>query len=98
MAVNDQYPSLMPTLYLGGLVTASRPFGTSDAMRLAFEALANNETPGTNGEKYFLCLLLRRVCGNPPRQGPGRPVMVAARAGRFPSRLLRRRDRAIIRL
>ena len=35
----------------------------------------------------FLCLFLRRVCGHPPRQGPGPPVMGVARAGRLPSRL-----------
>ena len=98
MAFDEQYPSLMPTLYPGVLATVSRPFSTLDAMWLALETLANNKTPAINGEKTFLCLLLRRVCGHPPRRGPGPPVMVAARAGRFPSRLFGRRGRAIIRL
>ena len=70
MAVNEQYPSLMPTLYLGGLVTASRPFGASDAMRLAFEALANNETPGTNGENIFFACFFDGCAAIHPVRGP----------------------------
>ena len=44
MAVNEQYPSLMPTLYPGVLATVSRPFGTLDPLRLAFETLTNKKT------------------------------------------------------
>ena len=44
MAVNEQFPSLMPTPYPGDLATVSRLFGTLDAMWLAFETLANNKT------------------------------------------------------
>ena len=40
MAVNEQYPSLMPTFYPGVMATESKPFGTLEAMRLAFQALA----------------------------------------------------------
>ena len=36
MTVNEQYPSLMPTLYPGVRATDPRPFGTLDAMSLAF--------------------------------------------------------------
>lgn len=32
MAINEQYPSLMPTLYPGALATVPRSFGTLDAM------------------------------------------------------------------
>ena len=53
MAVNEQYPSLMPTLYPGVMATEPRPFGTLDAMWLAFQALANNKTPAINGETFF---------------------------------------------
>ena len=42
MAVDEQYPSLMPTLYPGVMATEPRPFGTLDAMWLAFQSLANN--------------------------------------------------------
>ena len=43
MAVNEQYPSLMPTLYPGVMATEPRPFGSLDAMWLAFQAFANNQ-------------------------------------------------------
>ena len=45
MAVNEQFPSLMPTLYPGVMATEPRPFGTLGAVWLAFQALANNKTP-----------------------------------------------------
>ena len=54
MAVNEQYPSFfMLTLYPGARATEPRPFGTLDAMWLAFQALENNKTPVINGEKVF---------------------------------------------
>ena len=57
-----------------------------------------NKTPTVNSEKHFLYLFLRRERSHPLRRGLGRPVMGAARAKCRPSRLLGRRDRAIIRL
>ena len=66
-------------------------FGTLDALCLAFHQPSTAQT-------IFLCLFLRRVCGHPPRRGPGPPAMGVAEAGRLPSRLPSRRDRAIIRL
>ena len=48
MAVNEQYPSLMPSLYPGAIATEPRPFGTWDAMWLAFQTLASNKTPTIN--------------------------------------------------
>ena len=48
MVVNEQLPSLMPTLYPGVLATVSRPFGILDAMWLVFETLENKETPAIN--------------------------------------------------
>ena len=77
MAVNEEYPSLMPTLYPGVLTTVLRPFGTMDAMRLAFETLAKNKTLAINGETYFSF----PVSSNGARPS-GPPVMAAARAGR----------------
>ncbi|CAN0571839.1 unnamed protein product, partial [Laminaria digitata] len=35
LSVNEQFPSLMPTLYTGNLATEKKPFGSLDAMRLA---------------------------------------------------------------
>ena len=96
MALNEQYPSLMPTLYPGVLATEPRPFGTLDAMWSAFQVLVDNRTPAINGDFFFPCLLRRRACGHPPRRGPDPLAMGAARAGRLPSRLHGRRVRAII--
>ena len=39
MAFNEQYPSLMSTPYPGVMATEPRPFGTVDAMWLAFSLL-----------------------------------------------------------
>ena len=96
MAVNEHYPSLLPTLYPGVMATETRSFGTLDAMWSAFQVLANNTTPAINGENVFPCLLRRRACGHPPRRGPDLLVMGLARAGRLPSRLHGRRVRVII--
>ena len=53
MAVIEQYPILMPTLYPGVMVTVSRPFGILDAMYFSSETLANTKTPAINGGKHF---------------------------------------------
>ena len=53
IAVHEQCLSLMPTLYPGVMAKESRPFGTLDAMWLAFQALANNKTPAINGDFLF---------------------------------------------
>ena len=94
IAVNDQYPSLMPTLYPGIMASETRPFGTLDAMWLALQALESNKTPAINGENLVPCLC-RRESGHPPRRGPDPPVMGVARC--LLRRLHGRRDRAIIR-
>ena len=39
IAVNEQCPTWMPTLYPGVMATELRPFGTLDVMRLAFQPL-----------------------------------------------------------
>ena len=58
MSVNEQYPGLMPNLYPGELATAPSPFGTIDAMWLAFSGLSTNKTPAINGSRFFRCPLL----------------------------------------
>ena len=72
MAVNEQYPSLMPTLYPGVTAKEPRPFGTLDAMWLAFQPLVNDKTQAINGDFLSIGLLLRRVYGHPPRRAPAR--------------------------
>ena len=64
-------------------------FGTLDALCLAFHQPSMAQT-------ILRCLFLHRERGHPPRQGRGPPVMGVARAGRLPSRLHGRRDRAIV--
>ena len=54
MAVNEQYPSLMPMLYPWEMATEPRPSGTLDAMWLAFQALANNKTLPLTAKNKFL--------------------------------------------
>ena len=96
-AVNEQCPSLVPTLSPGVIATDPRHFGTLDAMWSAFQVLANSKTPAINGVFFFPCLLRRRACGHPSRRGPDPLAMGVAKAGRLPSRLHGRRVRAIIR-
>ena len=72
MAVNEQFPSLMPNLYPGSMATGPKPYASLDEMWKAFSDLSNNKTPAINGD--------RRKCGHPPRRGPGPPVMRTARA------------------
>ena len=61
MAVNEHYPSLMPTLYPGLMATKLRPFGTLDAMWSAFQALSHNKTPAING----------KICSSLPTSSSG---------------------------
>ena len=52
MAVNEKFPTLMPTLYPGSKPTDPRPFASLDAMWRAFSDLVHNETPAVNA--FFL--------------------------------------------
>ena len=97
MAVNEQFPTLIPTLYPGCMSADPKPCASLDAMWKAFSDLAHNKTPAVNGEIVFLCLFLRRERGYPPLRSPGPPVMGAARTECCPSRLHGGRGRAIIR-
>ena len=79
MAVNDQFPTLMPTLYPGSKATDPRPYASLDAMWRAFSDLVHNKTPAVNnGEIYFLYLFLRWERNHPLRRGSGPPVMGVA--------------------
>ena len=96
MAVKEQFPSLMPTLYPGSMATDPKPYVSLDKMWKALDDLANNKTPAVNGGIFFLCLFLRQERGHPPRRGPGPPVMGASRAECRLRRRHGKRDRAII--
>ena len=92
LAVNEQFPTLMPTLYPSSMDTDPKLYASLDKGWKAFGDLANNKTPAVNGEKHVLCLFLRRELGHPPRRGPGPPAMGAARAECRPRRLHGRRE------
>ena len=98
MAMNEQFLTLMPTLYPGSMATDPKPYASLDAMWKALSDLAYKMTPAVNGENNFICLFLRRERGHPRRRGPGPPVMGAVRAECRPSCFYGRRDRVIIQL
>ena len=101
IGVDGRFPVLRGTLYTASTGCAPHPFVMVDAMDLAFgtlDALYLSFNQPLLAQTICFCLFLRRVCGHPPRRGPGPPAMGVAEAGRLPSRLPSRRDRAIIRL
>ena len=52
MAVNEQFPSLMPTLYPGSMATGPKPYASLDKIWKAFGDLSNKKTPAVNGERF----------------------------------------------
>ena len=50
MAVNEQLPTLMPTLYPGSMATDSKPYASFHKMWKAFGDSAKKTTPADNGE------------------------------------------------
>ena len=98
ICVNEQFPSLMPTLYPGSMATGPKPYASLDKMWKVFGDLSNNKTPAVNGERFCPCLFLLRECDRPPRRGPGPPVTGAAKAEGCLRRLHGRGGRAIIQL
>ena len=79
MAVNEQFPSLMPTLYPGSMGTGPKPYASLDEIWKAFGDLSNNKIPAINGEKkyYFACFFVGsaviRPVGAPARRSWARP-------------------------
>ena len=53
MAVNERFPTLVPTLYPGSKATDSRPFASLDAMWRDVSDLAHYKTPAVKGENHF---------------------------------------------
>ena len=56
MAMNEQFPTLMPTLYPGSMATDPKPYASLDAMWKAFNDLAYKKTPAVSRDIFF-CLL-----------------------------------------
>ena len=79
MAVNEQFPTLIPALYPGSMATDPKPYAPLDKMWKAFGDLSNNKTPAINGEKnfFFACFFVRsaviRPVGGPARRSWARP-------------------------
>ena len=53
MALNEPFPSLMPTLCRSSMATDPKPYASLDKMRQAFGDIANNKTPAVNGDVFF---------------------------------------------
>lgn len=57
MAVNERYPTLIPTLFPGSMATDPRPYALLGAMWEVFADLAHNKTPTISGETYLYQLV-----------------------------------------
>ena len=87
MAVNEQFPTLMPMLYPGSKAADPRPYALLDAMWRVFSDLAHNKTPAVNGEKYF-SLLVSSTGARPSAPLGPRPADHGRGQGRVPSQSL----------
>ena len=54
MAVNEHFPTLMPTLYPGSMATDSKPYASLDLMWKAFDELARGKIPAVNDDFFSL--------------------------------------------
>ena len=84
MAVNEQFPSLMPTLYPGSMATGPKPYASLDEVWKAFGDLSNNKTPAVNGERFFSLPVSSSGVRSPALSGP-RPAGHGRGQGRGPS-------------
>ena len=84
MAVNEQFPSLMPTLYPGSTATDPRPYASLDKMWKAFGDLSNNKTPAINGDNFFSLPVSSSGVRSSAPSGPW-PAFHGRGQGRVPS-------------
>ena len=87
MAVNEQFPTLMPTLYPGSKATDPWSYASLDAMRRVFGDSAHKKTPAVNGEKYF-SLPVSSTGARPSATSGPRPADHGRGHGRVPSQSL----------
>ena len=79
MVVNEQFPSLMPTLHPGSMATDPKPYASLDKMWKAFDDLSNNKTTAVNGDNFFFVAFffvgsaVIRPVGAPARRSWARP-------------------------
>ena len=84
MAVNEQFPTLMPTLYPGSIATDPKPYASLDKMWKAFSDLANNKTAAVNGENISSLPVSSSGARSSAPSGP-RAAGHGRRQGRVPS-------------
>ena len=84
MAVNEQFPTLTPTLYPVSKATDPRTYALLDAMWRAFSDLAHNKTPAVNGEKHF-SLPVSSTGSRSSAPSRPRPTVHGRGQGRVPS-------------
>ena len=82
MAVNEQFPTLIPTLHPGSMVTNPKSYAPLDAMWMAFSDLAHNNAPAVNGEKqisacFVVASAVIRPVRAPARRSWARPAQIA---------------------
>ena len=81
MAVNGQFPTIMPRLYSGSKATDPRPYASLDAMWKTFGDLAHNKTPA---EKRISLPISSTGSRSSAPSGP-RPAVHGRGKGRVPS-------------
>ena len=84
MAVNEQFPSLMPTLYPGSMATDPKPYASLDKMWKACGDLTSNKTPAVNGDNCFSLPVSSSGVRSSAQPGP-RPAGHGRGQGRVPS-------------
>ena len=87
MAVNEQFPILMPTLYPDSKAKDPRPYVSLDAMWRAFSDLDHKKIPAVNGEKHFSLPVFSKGARSSAPSGP-RPAGHGRGQGRVPSQSL----------
>ena len=87
MAVNEQFPTLMPTLYPASKATDPRPYVSLGAMWRALSVLPHNKTPAVNGEKHIYLHASSTAARSSAPAGP-RPADYGRGQGRVPSQSL----------
>ena len=86
MAVKEQLPTLMPTLYPGSKATDPRSYTSLDAMWRAFSNLEHSKTPAVIGEKHCFLPISSTGARSSAPLGP-RPAGHGRGQGRVPSQI-----------
>ena len=79
----NQYPRIMPTLYLGVLATTPAPVAPIDAVWLSFQTQATNKTSARSGDNCFSSPSLAGLSKQPHvgNRSQSRPAASSSRSG-----------------